>query len=236
MIETAQVKPIRRAASGGRPTREEAVERDRRILAIAASLFEQRGFEGTTIDALAEAAGVGKPTLYARFRDKGELFAAVFRMRVETVLAPVAAEADAAAERHEQTDLPRVLRTIGVLLLERSLSPDSIALNRVIVAEAQRFPELAQLAHAEGWLRCNGLVAELLRSYAQAGAIEISPDAEQTAELFLCLVLGRKQRSVMLGLDAPDRESIDRWVHRSVDVFLNGVGVRPKSSLEREGP
>ena len=223
MSETVQANPTRRAASGGRPTRNEAVERDRRILTIAASMFERRGFEGTTIDALAEAAGVGKPTLYARFRDKSELFASVFRMRVETVLAPVTAEANVAVMRHERADLPRVLRTIGTLLLERSLLPDSIALNRVIVAEAERFPELARLAHTEGWLRCISLVAELLQSYAQAGAIDVGPSAEETADLFLSLVLGRKQRSVMLGVAAPDREAIDRWVSRSVDIFLNGV-------------
>ncbi len=218
-----QADPTSRAGSGGRPTREEAAGRDRRVLATAAAMFERRGYEGTTIDALAEAAGVGKPTLYARFGDKGGLFAAVFRMRVEAVLAPVAAEATAAAEAHEPADLPQVLRTIGILLLQRSLLPDTVALSRIIVAEAGRFPELARLSHAEGWLRCVGLVADLLRSYDDAGAIAAGPDVEEAADLFLSLIMGRKQRAVMLGLPAPDLAAITRRVTRCVDIFLNGI-------------
>ncbi len=221
-----QADPISRAGSGGRPTREEAAGRDRRVLATAAALFERRGYEGTTLDALAEAAGVGKPTLYARFGDKGGLFAAVFRMRVEAVLAPVAAEATAAAEAHEPADLPQVLRTIGILLLQRSLLPDTVALSRIIVAEAERFPELARLSHAEGWLRCLGLVADLLRSYEAAGAIAAGPDVEEAADLFLSLIMGRKQRAVMLGLPTPDLAAITRRVTRCVDIFLHGVAVR----------
>ena len=213
----------RRAAPGGRPTREEAAERDQRILSTAATMFESRGFEGTSIDALAEAAGVGKPTVYARFRDKSELFASVFRVRVETILGPVAAEATAAMRSTERADLARSLRTIGTLLLQRSLLPEAIALNRVIVAEAARFPEIARLTHQEGWLRCVAIVVDLLRSYERAGEIDLGADADETADLFLSLVLGRKQRSVMLGIAAPDDNYIAQRVSRSVDVFLNGI-------------
>ncbi len=226
MSDDVQANPTIRAGSGGRPTREEAAVRDRRILDTAAAMFERRGYEGTTIDALAEAAGVGKPTLYARFGDKNGLFAAVFRMRVEAVLAPVAAEATAAAEAHEPADLPQVLRTIGILLLQRSLLPDTVALSRIIVAEAGRFPELARLSHVEGWLRCLGLVADLLRSYDATGAITVGPDVEEAADLFLSLIMGRKQRAAMLGLPAPDLAAITRRVTRCVDIFLNGVAAR----------
>ncbi len=226
MSDVVQADPTRRTASGGRPTREEAAGRDRRVLACAAALFERRGYEGATIDALAEAAGVGKPTLYARFGDKGGLFAAVFRMRVEAVLAPVAAEAAAAAQAHEPTDPAQVLRMVGILLLERCLLPDTVALSRIIVAEAGRFPELARLSHAEGWLRCVRLVAGLLRSFHEAGAIDAGPDAEETADLFLSLIMGRKQRAVMLGLPAPDPAAIASRVTRCVDIFLNGVAAR----------
>ena len=223
MSDDAQADPMHRAASGGRPTREEAAGRDRRVLATAAAMFEQRGYEGTTIDALAEAAGVGKPTLYTRFGDKSGLFAAVFRLRVEAVLAPVVVEATAAAEAHDRADLPHVLRTIGMLLLQRSLLPDTVALSRIIVAEAGRFPELARLSHNEGWLRCVNVMADLLHSYEAAGAITAGPDVEEAADLFLSLVMGRKQRSVMLGLPAPDTAAIAKRVARCVDIFLNGI-------------
>ena len=59
-----------RRHSGGRPSQGEAIKRDERLIAIAASMFMERGFEGTSIDAVAEAAGVGKATLYARYKGK----------------------------------------------------------------------------------------------------------------------------------------------------------------------
>jgi len=47
------------------PTREEAEARDVRLLDVATRLFMERGFDGTSIDAVAEAAGLSKPTVYA---------------------------------------------------------------------------------------------------------------------------------------------------------------------------
>src|SRR4030088_2741926 len=89
-------RPLRRGG-GGRPTREEAVRRDARLLDVATSLFMERGFDGTSIDAVAEAAGVSKPTVYARYRDKRDLFAAVLRGRIRDWLAPLSAAAEAQA-------------------------------------------------------------------------------------------------------------------------------------------
>ncbi len=82
-------RPVRRG--GGRPTREEALRRDARLLDVATTLFMERGFDGTSIDAVAETAGVSKPTVYARYHDKRDLFAAVLRGRIREWLAPISA-------------------------------------------------------------------------------------------------------------------------------------------------
>src|ERR1700726_2894989 len=82
--------PARRG-SGGRPTREEAVRRDARLLDVATKLFMERGFDCTSIDAVAETAGVSKPTVYARYRDKRDLFTAVLRATIQRWLAPLSA-------------------------------------------------------------------------------------------------------------------------------------------------
>src|SRR6202165_4548623 len=81
-------RPVRRGA-GGRPTREEAVKRDARLLDVATKLFMERGFDGTSIDAVAETAGVSKPTVYARYQDKRDLFVAVLRATIQRWLAPL---------------------------------------------------------------------------------------------------------------------------------------------------
>src|ERR1700740_2049782 len=64
-------------ARSGRPPRESAGEVDGRILDAARQVFLERGFEGASIEEIAEVARSGKPTIYARFRDKRALFTAV---------------------------------------------------------------------------------------------------------------------------------------------------------------
>ena len=61
----------------GRPPRELAGEVEERILDAAAKVFLERGFEGASVDEIADVARAGKPTIYARFPGKEALFAAV---------------------------------------------------------------------------------------------------------------------------------------------------------------
>src|SRR5437660_11880711 len=88
-------RPHRRG-SVGRPTRQEATRRDARLLDVATTLFMERGFDCTSIDAVAETAGVSKPTVYARYHDKRDLFTAVLRATIQRWLAPLSAAAEAA--------------------------------------------------------------------------------------------------------------------------------------------
>jgi TetR/AcrR family transcriptional regulator, mexJK operon transcriptional repressor len=68
------------------PTREEAEARDVRLLDIATRLFMERGFDGTSIDAVAEAARLSKPTVYARYHDGLVLLFTVRSGKAPTVL------------------------------------------------------------------------------------------------------------------------------------------------------
>lgn len=207
------------------------MERDARLLAVAAAMFEARGFDATTMDSVAEAAGVGKPTIYARYRDKAELFKAIYRARVAAVLTPLAVEVQAVIEmqltpeRGEATlggDIETVLNQIGLTLLPRVLSSQSIGINRVILAEAVRFPELALLIQQEGWQATVLILAGLLRAFVLNGQIVVE-DAEEAADLFLSLLLGRLQRSAMLGLLEIDDAGIRRRVRMAVGIFMRGV-------------
>ena len=60
----------RAAVRFGRPPKELAGQVNARILDAACKVFLERGFEGASIDEIAEVARSGKPTIYARFRDK----------------------------------------------------------------------------------------------------------------------------------------------------------------------
>jgi TetR/AcrR family transcriptional regulator, mexJK operon transcriptional repressor len=220
--QLALTPPIDKARrhSGGRPSHDEAIKRDERLIAIAASMFMERGFEGTSIDAVAEAAGVGKATLYARYKDKGELFAAVLQRKIDRWLA-LNETAEEATGSVEDVLLALARRTVTA-----ALTPEAVAINRIVMAQSARFPSLAKLVHEQGWQRSNAAVAALLDRFAKAGQIDVT-DSTVAADLFLSLVIGRQTRMAMLGIET-DPEQVDQRVQAAVKLFLDGVRLRGK--------
>jgi len=216
-------RPVRRGA-GGRPTREEAVRRDARLLDVATTLFMERGFDGTSIDAIAEAAGVSKPTVYARYRDKRDLFAAVLRGRIREWLAPISAAAEAQATESNPKTVETTLHELSRHMLAHTLMPECATLQRILAAQAVQFPELARLAHEDGWLRGVRGVAILLRQFAARGEIRVD-DPELAADLFLNLLLGHSTRLALNGI-AIDPEFVERRRQAAVEIFLNGLRAR----------
>jgi len=215
-------RTIRR--SGGRPTREEAEARDARLLDVATSLFMERGFDGTSIDAVAEAAGVGKPTVYARYRDKRDLFAAVLRGRIRSWLAPVSAAAEAQATETSPKSIKTTLHELSRHMVAYTLAPEAGALQRILSAQAVQFPELAKLANEEGWLRAVRGVSSILRQSAARGHIKVD-DPELAADMFLNLVLGHCKRLALYGI-ATDPKTEERHRKAAVEFFLNGISTK----------
>ncbi|MCJ2126300.1 TetR/AcrR family transcriptional regulator [Methylobacterium sp. J-077] len=221
-METVAERPAaQKRGTGGRPTREEAARLEARIVEVAMQLFIERGFDATSIDAVAEAAGVSKPTLYARYRDKRALFEAVLNARVREWLAPLSAAAEAQALQTEPKDAGMVLDELSRTLLARSQDPGAAALTRCIAAQALQFPDLAKLAYEEGWLRGVRAVARLLEVLATQGQVEID-DVEIAADLFLNLVLGRSSKQALYGIEV-DLEAQEKRRRAAVALFLAGV-------------
>lgn len=208
-----------RVGRGGRPTRAAAAQRDERLLVVAAAMFMERGFEATTMDAVAEAAFIGKATLYARYRDKEALFADVFQRQINRLLAPVEA---LTAQASLADNVEDTLYHIGHRLLLCALTPEAVAINRILSAQARRFPELAQLAHEGGWNRSRDAVGEVLSRFAAAGLVHIT-EPELAADMFLCLVLGRTTRMAAFNLPLPDEAALAQRVRFAVRLFLDGV-------------
>lgn len=211
-------RPARRG--GGRPTREEAVRRDARLLEVATRLFMERGFDCTSIDAVAETAGVSKPTVYARYHDKRDLFTAVLRNTIQLWLAPLSAAAEVA--RIHPKSVETTLHDLSRHLLAHSSTPEVVMLRRTLAAQAIQFPELAKLAHEEGWHRGVRALAILLQQFADRGQITIE-DPAVAADLFLSLVLGNADK--LHGIATRPKIQEQRR-QAAVKLFLNGV--RPR--------
>ncbi len=200
---------------GGRPTREDAAALGERIVLVATDLFLGQGFGATSIEAVAAAAGVSKRTFYHRFRDKPDLFRAVVRRLIARWATPYEAELAVAAEPIEETLLKAARR-----ILAAALSPEALQLYRLLIAEASRFPELA-LIITEQSASAGQRLGQFLASEAQAGRLAFD-DAGFAAEQFINMVLaGPRRRALGLG-PAMKAAELERWLRRSVALFLAG--------------
>lgn len=215
MSDTAS--PDTRARRGGRPTRAAAVERDERLLEIATTMFMEQGFDATSMDGLAEAAAVGKATIYARWNDKTALFADVLRRRILQVYEPIEEEFRATP----RGDLEATLHRVAARLLENGLAPGAVALGRILSAQGPRFPDLAALAVTEGFGRQQRLVAGILASHADDPHWLIA-EPLVLAEQFLALVLSRAARFKIYGISTPPDELAVR-TKAAVAFFLRGL-------------
>jgi TetR/AcrR family transcriptional repressor of mexJK operon len=203
---------------GGRPTKAAAALRDERLLAIAAEMFMQHGFDATSMERLAETAMIGKATLYARYADKSQLFADVLRRRILLIYGPLEEEF---AKGLGGKSLEETLLILARGFIDLAVAPSSIALGRILAAQGERFPELGKLAIEEGLHRQIRLMETILARFSAAHRYAID-DMALAADLFLSIVLGRISLMALLGVQM-DPETLDRRVREAVRIFVRGL-------------
>jgi TetR/AcrR family transcriptional regulator, mexJK operon transcriptional repressor len=202
--------PVRR---GGRPSRAEAQRRQERLVDVAGTMFMKLGFDLTSVDAVAEAAGVSKRTVYARYRDKNELFSAVLRNLIDRWLVPIK------QFQFGTNELEPMLVEIGRHLLTSALAPQAVSVHRIVVAESERRPQFGRLANTEGREPAIRAIAAALRRHADKLRVK---DLEHAAEHFMSLVIDSSLRLAVLGLNSRRRD-VEKTVREAVDIFLNGA-------------
>jgi AcrR family transcriptional regulator len=214
---------MRRVSRGGRPSRVQSEKLGERILDAATSLFLAHGYGVTSIEQVARQARVSKRTLYHRYDDKPALFAAVVHRIVETLRPP------GGIPPIEGPDLSAILRRIADLILNAALSPQGVALHRLIVGESARFPRLAAVVNENGATEeAIGLIAGLLEREARTGRIVLG-DRDFAARQFLFMVIAIPQRRAA-GLGPPmSAAELRDWPREVVKLFLEGCRWRVKS-------
>jgi TetR/AcrR family transcriptional regulator, mexJK operon transcriptional repressor len=198
---------------GGRPKNAELEQREEHILDTAGEAFLRYGFDGTSMDAVAEAAQISKRTLYIRYADKAALFNAVLSNLIKRWLVHID------QIRLEDGELRQVLLVLARHLTTSALTPQSVAVNRVIIAESERRPRFGQLANATGRKPAIRAIASILRRHADELRVT---NFEMAADQFMSLAVDRSLRLANLGIK-PGPQQIEDWVAASVDLFLNGA-------------
>ena len=168
------------------------------------------------MDAIAQAAGTTKASLYARFPSKEAVFSAVLGWAMQRSDWPTPEP-----EPPDLDNLEEALTAIAQVALRRALDPSMIKLSRIAIAQASRFPEVARQTYAAGvWPRLP-IVVELLRRHAATGAI-VAEDPEILAEHFFAMVSGMPARLASFGI-VRDPATQERYTRVAVRLFLRSL-------------
>lgn len=212
------------------PTVETAQHRGRMdkraaILDAALSAFVCDGYGSARIELIAEQAGVAKPTVYNHFRDKQTLFRTVILDGAQRTSDRIVAALDTLPS--DGSDLVNDLTRIARQVIQCQLTDEGWALQRLMYAEAGRFPELFDEALTVGGARIHSALAGRLARLANLGHLE-TDDPDLAAAHFLVLVSGDLPALSALGTRAVAPKALDSAIASGVTTFLRAFGTVPR--------
>jgi TetR/AcrR family transcriptional repressor of mexJK operon len=190
------------------------------ILDAATGLFYERGIAATTMETVAERAGVSKMTVYSHFPDKPSLLEAAFERNINSVQLP---------ELTDRDDLPASIEALiafGVRLVGFLTRPEIVKGGRLMAVSAADHPALAAAFYAAGPAKMLARVADFLRSLDARELLAID-DPDLSAEQLIAAWLGMSQLKQNLGVaEPPSPEEISRKVSRATQTFLTASSPR----------
>jgi TetR/AcrR family transcriptional repressor of mexJK operon len=202
------------------PGRPKDLEKRAAILQAAKRLFTTQGFEGTSMDAIASAAGVSKLTVYSHYQDKERLFIAAVECVCQEQMPSEIFLADLKGPLRKQ------LLTIARAFFSLVTSEEALAVHRTIVANAQQSPKLGQLFWEAGPRRTQEAFESFLRDEIAAGKLEVA-DTHRAAMQFFCLLKGECHARMEFGCgEVLTQREIDEHINATVDMFLRAYSPR----------
>jgi TetR/AcrR family transcriptional repressor of mexJK operon len=196
------------------PGRPKDMEKRAAILDAAMALFPSRGYDNTSVDAIAQAAGVSKLTVYSHFADKEALFGAAVTECCAQLLPHRLFVAD------PSLPVGDALLQIACAFSDLMMDERAISLHRVMISQADQDRRLTEIFFGAGPQATLLEMESFLRQADAAGSLRV-PDPARAAEHFLCLLKGVRHMRVLVGLaKAPTPAERDVHVQDVVRIFL----------------
>jgi TetR/AcrR family transcriptional regulator, mexJK operon transcriptional repressor len=215
-------------ACAGIPASKRLAARREAFLVAARQVFEKKGFAEATLDDVIALSGGSRQTLYALFGGKQGLFEAITSDTCETIFQGLTPEKLAPRATEE------VLKEIGTRYLAIVTSPSCLSLNRLVIAEAPRIPEVAQRFWKLGPGRSRAFLAEFFERQIERGLLQM-PNCRAGAEYFLEMLSGTVRLRCLIGLrQPPNPQEIDEIVQGAVAQFLYGCQVHKETLPDTE--
>jgi TetR/AcrR family transcriptional repressor of mexJK operon len=193
------------------PVSSRGQQRKAKILAAATRLFLKVGYGETSIDAIVEKSGGSKATLYSFYPTKADLFRAV----VDSIVTSNEGE-----ELNSLDDIRDTLVAFAEHRLRVAFSDKHRALTRLIIAERERFPDIARMYYEQGPLHSHRLLRDYFEVLIDKGLIDIR-SADEASEFFRGMLMHQRYiEQLYLDASQPSEEEIGVRARHVVDRFI----------------
>jgi len=191
--------------------------RPEEIISAALEVFADRGFAATKLEDVARRAGVTKGTIYLYFENKEALFKALIRQTI----VPVIARGEEVAKSFTGSDvfeLRQLVREYWRLVGETSL----VGIPKLMMAEANNFPQLARFYYEEVVTRGHRLMASVIERGIKAGEfrpVNVMVAAKLAMSPLMHAVIARKAFSACM----PEGFDVTKYLDTHIDLYLHGI-------------
>jgi TetR/AcrR family transcriptional regulator, mexJK operon transcriptional repressor len=201
------------------PGRREQNKADRRaaIIQLALRSFLTNGYEATSMSAIAKEMGGSKGTLWSYFGSKEELLAAVIESlsaRFQSFMGEIL---------DTKKDIRVVLTRFCETFIERISRPEAVALQRLIVSQADRFPEIGRVFYDHAPAINHATLSDFVKRQMSAGVLR-KDDPSEAAHMLLDLCTAGYHDLVLYGVKGVSRAVEKREAARVVKQFLRCYG------------
>jgi AcrR family transcriptional regulator len=216
----AETKIARNRPRRGRPRVRPDGETRQVIYEAARRGFAAGGYGATSMESVAHSAGVSTKTLYRLFPNKAALYEGTMSDRLDRLLSGFALRAT------DHPDIEEALCTVLTACAARALDEEVVALQRMVLQEADKFSDVAGTFYANTIQRTAVALADWLRVQQARGMIALD-DVDEAAGMLLGMVASAPRRAAIFGSrPLPSRSQIEARVRTCTALFLRGCQVQ----------
>ncbi|MFZ1428224.1 MAG: TetR/AcrR family transcriptional regulator [Geminicoccaceae bacterium] len=188
------------------------------IVEAAAQEFQANGYAATNMGAVAQRAGVSTKTLYRLVPTKADLFASVVEDRIRRFM--LATDDEIIGGQDLAAGLERILVAFGSL----TLSAEVISINRLVIGESERFPEIARTFYLSAIVPVNTMIEGWLQRQVDQGRLRID-DIHIASGILRGMMLEPQRVAMLRQRKAPDAAEISSRARICARLFLDGCRI-----------
>ena len=193
----------------------------------ATAVFLKKGYLGASMDEVAATAGVSKQTVYKHFTDKDRLFREIVLATTDEVAGLVRL---VASTLDDTQDLEKDLANLGRRFISRLMEPQLLRLRRLIIANAERLPDVGRTWYERGFGRALATLAGCFERLAKRELLRLD-DPTLAAHHFVGLLLWIPVNQAMFTGHRSSKAELERYADAAVRTFLAAYGITSKPAL-----